>query len=60
MTIREELKEVSALRRKWTLLQKSMDSASRRGAQAEYKRYKQEYDAIDRVLKKHDQRKKTS
>lgn len=60
MTIREELKEVSALRRKWGLLQKNMDSAIQRGAQAEYKRYKQEYDAIDRVLKKHDQRKKKS
>ncbi len=54
MPIKQELKEVTALRRKRALLQKSMNSAAQRGAQEEYKRYKQEYEVIDRILKKHD------
>lgn len=54
MAIKQELKEVTALRRKKALLEKSMNSAAQRGAEEEYKRYKQEYEAIDRTIKKHD------
>ncbi len=53
MAIREELKEVSALKRKKDSLKKGMDSAHARGAQEEYKRYKQEYEAICRALQNH-------
>ncbi len=57
MAIKEELRELTALRRKRALLQKSMDGALARDAQAEYKRYKQECDAIDRTLQKNDRAK---
>ncbi len=57
MPIKEELKEVSALKRKQAALKKSMDSALTRKAQGEYKRYKQEYEAIGRALRNHGQSK---
>lgn len=49
---REELKELTSLKRKHESLKKRMDDALVRGADMEYSRYKREYDAISRTLEK--------
>jgi hypothetical protein len=52
MAINDKLKEKGSLERKRDALKKNMDSAQARGNDAEYKRYKREYDAIVRSLTK--------
>jgi len=56
MPLNEELKEVSAMRRKANRLHELMEEASKRGSDAEVKRYKTEYDALVRSLKTHQKR----
>ncbi len=52
MPIKEELKELTSLKRKHKLLLEKMKGALGRGADAEHSRYKREYDAIGRTLAK--------
>lgn len=52
MAIKEELKELTSLKRKYVILGEKMKGALARGAEAEYSRYKIEYDAIGRTLAK--------
>lgn len=56
MALNEELKEVSAMRRKANRLHGLIDEAKKRGADAEVKRYKTEYDALVRSLESNRKR----
>lgn len=56
MALNEELKEVSAMRRKANRLHGLMEDANKRGSYAEAKRYKSEYDALVRALESHQKR----
>ena len=56
MALNEELKEVSAMRRKANRLHGLMEKAMERGSEVEVKRYKTEYDAIVRSLESHRKR----
>jgi len=56
MPMNEELKEVSAMRRKANSLHVLIEEAKKRGSEAEVKRYKTEYDALIRSLGIHQKR----
>ncbi len=58
MALNEELKEVSAMRRKANRLHGLMEDAKKRGSDTEFKRYKLEYDALVRALETHQKRSK--
>ena len=56
MPIKEELKELTSLKRKYKVLEEKMKGAKQRGAETEYSRYKIEYDHIGRTLAKRDKK----